>query len=364
MTLTSGFCPKCGAPSVNGELCGNCRVKDTVWITIQPRVECICCPSCGSTKTAGIWSDCQIEREELAETLVNSAISIHKDVQNIQKDIHIVDISVNRSIATVFVSGTLYGVPLETTQKVKIVWAREQCDRCCRISGSYYEGVIQVRATGRKPTSFELRRAAEIAYQIEDQLQTAGDRLSFVSDIDEQKDGIDIIFSSQTIGSAISHDICGALGGSFTTHPKLVGEKAGIKLYRVTYSIRLPRFSRGDIIRHGRGYFRILRQTKDMLFVHDLATGQSRNFREEDSDVFIANIHTAEPAAIVYRDAGILGILDPATQEVREIPDYAWIEADAGDTILIVRDHDTLIAAGKTDESPQDPEEPVAGMHI
>ncbi|MCZ9313458.1 MAG: NMD3-related protein, partial [Methanocorpusculum sp.] len=172
MTLTSGFCPKCGAPSVNGELCGNCRVKDTVWITIQPRVECICCPSCGSTKTAGIWSDCQIEREELAETLVNSAISIHKDVQNIQKDIHIVDISVNRSIATVFVSGTLYGVPLETTQKVKLVWAREQCDRCCRISGSYYEGVIQVRATGRKPTSFELRRAAEIAYQIEDQLQT------------------------------------------------------------------------------------------------------------------------------------------------------------------------------------------------
>ena len=364
MTLTSGFCPKCGAPSDNGELCGNCRVKDTVWITIQPRVQCTFCPTCGSTKTAGIWSDCPIVREELAENLVNTAISIHKDVRDIQKDIHIVDISVNRSIATVFVSGTLYGIPVETTQKVKIVWAREQCDRCCRISGSYYEGVIQVRASGRKPTQFELRRAAEIAYQIEDQLQTAGDRLSFVSDIDEQKDGIDIIFSSQTIGSAISHDICGALGGTFTTHPKLVGEKAGIKLYRVTYSIRLPRFSRGDIIRHDRGYFRILRQTKDMLFVSDLATGQSRNFREQDSDTFIGNIRTAEPASIIYRDAGALGILDPVTQEVREIPDYAWIQAGAGDAILIVRDHDTLIPAGKSDESPQDTEEPADGTQV
>ncbi|HJJ99171.1 MAG TPA: 60S ribosomal export protein NMD3 [Methanocorpusculum sp.] len=364
MTLTSGFCPKCGFPSENGEFCENCRVKDTVWITIQPRVQCIFCPTCGSTKTADIWSDYRVEREVFAYNLVNSAISIHRDVTDIQKDIHIVDISVNRSIATVFVSGTLYGVPLETTQKVKIVWAREQCDRCCRISGSYYEGVIQVRGTGRKPTPFELRHAAEIAYQIEDRLQTAGDRLSFISDIDEQKDGIDIIFSSQAIGSVISHDICGALGGALTIHPKLVGEKAGVKIYRITYSIRLPRFSRGDIIRRDRGYFRILRQTKDMLFVVDLSNGHSRNFREEDSDVLTANIRTAKPASIIYRDAGILGILDPITQDVSEIPDYAWIEADTGDKLLVARDHDTLIPVGKIDEIPQDPEEPVTGMQV
>jgi nonsense-mediated mRNA decay protein 3 len=359
MTLISGFCPKCGAPSENGEFCGNCRVEDTVGIAIQPRVECICCPSCGSTKISGIWSDCSVERDELAHDLVSSAIFIHTDVQNILKNIHIADISVNRSIATVSVSGVLYGVPLEISRKVKIVWVREQCDRCCRISGGYYEGVIQVRATSRKPTPFELRRAAEIAYQIEDRFQSAGDRLSFVSSVDEQKDGIDIIFSSQTIGNTISHDICGALGGSFTTHPKLIGEKAGIKLYRVTYSIRLPRFSSGDIIKRGSDYFRILRQTKNMLFVHDLSTNQSRNFREEDSDIFVTNICTAEPTAIMYRDAGILGILDPITQEICEVPDYAWMKAETGDTILIVRDHNNLITTGRYYESPQDIERPI-----
>ncbi|MDV0443626.1 60S ribosomal export protein NMD3 [Methanorbis rubei] len=357
MTLTSGFCPKCGAPSENGELCGKCRVKDTVWVTMEPRVICTYCPTCGSTKTAGLWTDCPVDREELAYNLVSGAISLHKDLRDIQKDIHIVDISVNRSIATVFVSGNLYGVPVEVTEKIKIVWAREQCDRCCRISGSYYEGIIQVRANGRKPTPYELRRAAEIAYQIEDQLQTAGDRLSFVSDVDEQKDGLDIIFSSQAIGNAISVDICGALGGSFTTHPKLVGEKAGIKLYRVTYSIRLPRFSRGDIIRHGRDYFQILRQTKDMLFVRDLKTGQSRNFREDVDDPLFGNIRTAETAMVIYRDAGILGVLDPVTQKTAEMPDHAWIDADIGDSVLFVRDEDQLIPAGKSNESPQDIEE-------
>jgi nonsense-mediated mRNA decay protein 3 len=351
MTLISGFCPKCGTFSENGELCGNCRVKDTVCVTVPPRVECICCPSCGSIKTAGIWSDCPVKRNELAHNLANSVISIHNDAQNIQKDIHIIDVGVNRSVATFFVSGTLYDVPFDVSKKVKIVWTREQCDRCCRVSGGYYEGVIQVRAIGRKPTSFELNRAAEIAYQVENRLQTAGDRLSFVSDIDEQKDGIDIVFSSQTIGGAISHDICGALGGSFTTHPKLVGEKAGIKLYRVTYSIRLPRFSCGDIIRHGHGYFHVLRQNKDMLFVRDLATDRSHNFREKDEDVFISNIYSAKPTMVVYRDAGVLGILDPVTQEVREIPDYAWLKADTGDTILVVCDRDSLIITGKIDEN-------------
>ena len=358
MSLTTGFCPKCGAPSENGDLCNACRMKETVWITIEPRVQCIICPTCESTKTAGIWSDAKMDREELANTLVNAAISIHKDVKDIQKDIHITDVSINRSLATVFVSGTLYGLPVETTQKVKIVWAREQCDRCCRISGSYYEGVIQVRATGRKPTPYELRKAAEIAYQIEDQLQTAGDRLSFVSDIDEQKDGIDIIFSSQTIGSAISHDICGALGGTFTTHPKLVGEKAGVKLYRVTYSIRLPRFSRGDVILHEKGYFRISRQTKDTLFVQDLKSGLSRSFRENDEDPLIGNIRTAERAAVVYRDAGVLGVLDPVTRAVAEVADYPWIGAEPGDAVLVLRDHDALIVAGKDERQESAETEP------
>lgn len=357
MNLTSGFCPKCGTSTENGDLCGKCRVKDTIWITIEPRVMCTYCPTCNSTKTAGIWSDCPIDREDLAQTLVNAGISLHKDVTDIKKDIHIVDISVNRSIATVFVTGDLYGMPVEITQKVKIVWAREQCDRCCRISGSYYEGVIQVRAAGRKPTSFELKRAAEIAYQAEDRLQSAGDRLSFVSDVDDQKDGLDIVFSSQTIGSVIATDICGALGGTFTTHPKLVGEKAGVKLYRVIYSIRLPRFSRGDIIRHERCYFQILRQVKDMLFVRDLTNGLSRNFREDDSDVFIGSIWTAEAATVIYHDAGVLGVLDPATQQVAEIADYDWIAADAGEAVFFVRDHELMIAAGKIDESPQDFEE-------
>ena len=350
MNLTQGFCPKCGAPSENGDLCGKCRLKDTVWVDVAPRTECIICSTCGSIKSANVWSDVIIDKEELGQNLVKRAITFHKDVMDPQIEMKIVDTSSNRSQATVQVSGTLYGVHLEETHEVKIVWIKEQCDRCCRIAGSYYEGVIQVRAIGRLPTPFEMHRAEEIAYQIEDQLQEAGDRLSFVSDIDETKDGIDIVFSSQSIGAAIAHDIIGALGGSFTTHPKLIGEKAGVRLYRVTYSLRLPRFSRGDIIRHGREYFRITRQTKNTLFVRDLITGQSRAFREVDDDLLLGNIRDAEKGLVIYRDAGLMGIINQKTGASEEIAERSWLDTKEGEIVLFVRDRETLVLAGRDED--------------
>jgi len=349
MSITQNFCPKCGAPTEDGGICGKCRAKDLVWVEIPQRLECIICPSCGSIKTAGMWADSTIEKEELAYNIVNSAIKVHPDVKNVQKSIDIRDTSSNRSLATVLVMGELYGIPVEQTTKIKFVWIHEQCDRCSRLMGSYYEGVIQVRANGRKPTPFELRRSAEIAYQVEDQMQNAGGRLCFVSSIDDIDGGIDITFGSQAIGNIIAHDIVGALGGTYTTHPKLVGEKAGVRLYRVTYSLRLPRFSRGDVIFRDRAYCQILRQTKDTLFVRDLSSGLTRSFRENDEDPLIGNVRDAESATIIYRDAGIIGFLDPETNDVLEAPDRGWIEAEAGENLLFLRDKDTIVPVGKAD---------------
>ncbi|HJJ46801.1 MAG TPA: 60S ribosomal export protein NMD3 [Methanocorpusculum sp.] len=349
VTITSNFCPKCGSPSDDGELCRKCRAKDLVWCEIPPRLECTICPTCNSVKTAGLWADSSAEKENLAYTITNTSIKIHPDVKNVQKSIDIRNTSSNRSLVTSLIVGELYGIPVSHTAKIKFIWIHEQCDRCSRIMGSYYEGVVQVRATGRKPKPFELKRAAEIAYQVENQMQTSGDRLSFISSIDNVNGGIDITFSSQAIGNAIAHDIAGALGGGYTTHPKLVGERRGIRLYRVTYSLRLPRFSKGDIIIHDETYCQILRQMKETIFVRDLKTGINRSFREDDEDPLIGNFCEAEATTVVYHDAGVIGILDPKTNKVLEAPDHEWIEANAGDTLFFIRDKETVIPLGKSE---------------
>ena len=61
----------------------------------------------------------------------------------------VVDNTLNRSTATIVLKGLLYNTPVEGTCSVELIWHKEQCDRCNRISGSYYEGIVQVRADGR-----------------------------------------------------------------------------------------------------------------------------------------------------------------------------------------------------------------------
>ena len=343
--LTSGFCPRCGTPTPDGGLCGKCKAKDLIWATVPERLECTVCPTCGSIKTSGMWADSAVERHEIAYNIVSSSLKIHPDVKNVQTSIDIRDTSSNRSLAEVLIIGELYGIPVEHSSKIKFVWIHEQCDRCSRIAGSYYEGVIQVRAAGRKPTEFEKTRSAKIAYQLEDQMQNAGDRLSFVSDIEEIDGGIDITFSTQAIGNLIARDITGALGGSFTTHPKLIGEKNGTRLYRVTYSLRLPRFARGDVVYKGKTWCKILRQTKETLFVQDLATGLTRSFKVDDEDPLLGNVRDAESADVIYKDAGVLGIIDPKDSTVHELPDREWMNIYPGEKILFLRGKDDLIVA-------------------
>ena len=212
------------------------------------------------------------------------------------------DNTLNRSTATIALKGLLYNTPVEGTCSVELIWHKEQCDRCNRISGSYYEGIVQVRADGRLPSTFELQMSAGIAQQVEDSLQAGGERLSFIVDMNETREGLDITVGSQHIGTLISQGIIAQLGGRFTTHPKLVGEKNGRQLYRITYSVRLPRFQKQDVVlSHGR-YFEVVRVESNHLKVLDLTEGIQRSVREEDVERLIGNLRDAESALVAFAD--------------------------------------------------------------
>jgi nonsense-mediated mRNA decay protein 3 len=258
-------------------------------------------------------------------------------------DVSIRDLTLNRSRATLVLGGVLYNKHVEGICTVEILWHKEQCDRCNRISGSYYEGVVQVRADGRTPSTFELQTAASVAQQIEDTLQSGGERLSFISEMNEIHDGIDIIIGSQHIGLLISQGIIAQLGGRYTTHPKLVGEKNGKQLFRVTYSVRLPRFQKNDVFRIRNRYFEVLRVESHHIQAIDLKEGNTKSVRENDVDKIIGNSRNAEQGLIVFADGKNMGILDPASSRTREYPQLKWLEVRAGDQIRFLRDSDQMV---------------------
>jgi nonsense-mediated mRNA decay protein 3 len=292
------------------------------------------------------WTDTEHDRAGLAPELAKTAVHFHPDVKKPSMVVSVEDNTLNRSTATITLKGLLYNIPVEGTCSVELVWHKEQCDRCNRISGSYYEGIVQVRAEGRLPSTFELQMSAGIAQQVEDSLQAGGERLSFIADMNENREGLDITVGSQHIGMLISQGITTQLGGRVTTHPKLVGEKNGRQLYRITYSVRLPRFQKQDVLlSHGR-YIEVVRVESNHLKVMDLTEGIPRSIREEDVERLIGNMRNAESALVVFADSNTLGILDPETCQTKEFRKLKWLDVQAGQHVLVLRDGDQLIVVG------------------
>lgn len=347
MDIRQNICPKCGRPTEEG-LCNNCRAEETEWMICEPRVQCTHCPTCGSLKTGSVWADTYLGRESLIEELVMSGVKIHEDVEDYSVDISFYDPSPNRTMVKVSVEGTLYGIHVEQSCNILIVWIKEQCDRCSRLSGSYYAGTIQVRAEGRKPDDWEKEKAMEIASTIEDSFQSDGDRLSFITKTEENKDGVDIVISSHSIGETISKEIKDRLGGKYTRHPKLIGEKKGKPVYRITYSVRLPKFRRGDILEINRSYYEVRSNESGNMRLFDLQNGETRYISENEPARLVGNVLDSETALVAYRENDTFGMLDPKTYENIECIAKPWLDVTEGGEVRFIRDrdNDTIILIG------------------
>ena len=347
MTIQTSICPRCGQPTEGG-LCPQCRAADTRLLSCESRVTAVYCPVCDSQKRGKTWSDLRMPREDLIAELAVSAMSIHEDAKNVRLTVRSEETASNRTACTLDVEATLYSVPVHETCEVEILWQKEACDRCSRISGGYYEGIVQVRATDRKINGYEREVAVSIAEQTEESLQQAGDRLSFISELEDSKDGVDITVGSQHLGQEIARMITGALGGRYTTHPKLVGEKEGKALYRVTYSIRLPYDQKGDVVVSRGDYFEVREiERQQRLRVFDLKAGVARTLTEAEVERLIGNVREAESALVVFTQPNVVGLMDPRTYRPGNSTLFPGRSGGgAADTVLRDEELDRLVIVG------------------
>jgi nonsense-mediated mRNA decay protein 3 len=312
-----------------------------------PRVECIICPTCGSRKSGAIWQDSPVSREELTRDLAIHAVRFIPEARDAEFVVTSRERSPNRTVARVRVKAKVFGVPVEDEAEMELVWRGETCDRCSRISGGYFEGVVQVRAAGRALSPREQEVATRIACEVEERLQEGGARLSFISRMTGEE-GLDIVVGESSMGERIAQEITGALGGRYTIHPKLAGEKDGRRLYRITYSIRLPRLQKGDVGEVGGEYLEVREAGKRQVKVFHLGTGSMTILSPSSPFRVIGNVRDAVPALVAYTEAGMAGILDPETFATREVQTPGWVKAAAGSHIrvLVDRPEDRIVIVG------------------
>jgi len=228
------FCPNCGRASEGG-LCAQCFLERFALVEC-PLLEIKVCPTCDSCFWRGKWMEG--DSLDLATSLVKSQVTINP----VAGDVHItfkpelldkgavkVHIDVNAVVKCENVSREY-----DIIVKAK----KESCDRCSRIAGSYYAAIVQVRAEGRFPTAEERSKSKKVAQNMIQQAQKS-DRMAFISNIKELREGIDIYVGSAKVGKQISKRIISEFGGALSESAKLVGHKDGKNQYRISYAVRL-----------------------------------------------------------------------------------------------------------------------------
>ena len=344
VTTSSLFCPRCGRETTQEGLCEACFAEKYVVFDIPRVIEVVICAKCPSYKVGELWVSTKLKTyEELAKKATNKNIrlllNVNKDVKDQAVTISSDFVNPNILKAHVTVEGAIEGRHVKTEADVEARIRKETCDVCSRIAGGYYEAIIQIRASGRLPTKKEIARCMKIADDNMVRAEKAGDRLAFVSDIMELPEGADIYMGSTASARQISRSIVNEMGGTIIESPKLVGEKEGKGLYRVTFAVRLPGIVPGDIVRMHNGLV-LVEKVGRRIAGTDLASGFSTSIEAEEEPEKVASAGEGTSTVLVSEDGNSVQILDPVSYVPLTIKRPTFLNKKPGDDVRVIKTKD------------------------
>lgn len=360
MSRSGGFCPRCGESLEPGEghaspdsgasrearLCSACFREGLELVSVPEELTIRLCTGCGAVVRDGDWVDVEQDYTEIAIEAVGESLGVHRDAADVAWGVEPVQRGPNELDMHVSVGADIDGQRVVEEHVVTVRIARETCQRCGKIAGDSYAGTVQVRADERTPTEEEADEAVAIARDVVDAMRETGDREAFISEITERPEGIDIRVSTNKIGGKVATRVTEELGGTYDTSETLVTEDSdGRGVYRVAYSIRLPRVRPGDIV-EWEGSPSLVERAASRFELRDLATGESHALSREaiaDAPVVGSADDAVETTVVAPVDENTVQVLDPRTYESREIRRPADFPADA-ETVRVVRHDGGLFA--------------------
>lgn len=348
----SAFCPRCGDPVEGGDrpelpgapaagetgLCDACYFEDFELVSAPEKLTVRVCAQCGAVHRGNRWVDVGAEDyTDVAIDAVGESLGVHLDAEDVAWQVEPEQVDQNTIRMHSFFTGIVRGEPIEEHVVVPTTIARETCTRCGRIAGSYYASIVQLRATDRTPTSEEREATKEISHTVVEEMEATGDRDAFVTEITDIDDGVDVKVSTTNIGKKISQRVVNRFGGGFESSETLVTEdEDGNEVYRVTYAVRLPPFTRGDVIDPEDGDGPVLvRSARGTVKGRRLATGKryESGFEAGDSPEArrLGRIDDAQRTTLVsVEDERAVQVLDPETYESKTIPRPDFLDAESG----------------------------------
>ncbi|MFB6302409.1 MAG: 60S ribosomal export protein NMD3 [Haloferacaceae archaeon] len=356
MSGSGQFCPRCGesvperTEPLPGEprdreasLCDACYFADFELIDAPDRIEVAVCATCGAVRRGNSWRDVGAsDYTDVAIDEVREALGVHLTARDVQWGVEPEQVDANTVRMHCHFSGVVRETPVEETVVVPVRISRGTCDRCGRAAGGYHNAIVQVRAEGRTPTDEERTRAVELAEAHVAEREADGDRDAFVTEVKETDGGVDLKLSTTGLGEGVATRIVRELGGEVESYPTLVTEdEDGEEVYRVTYAVRLPRFTPGDVVDPEDGDGPVLvRSASGNLKGVRLATGDRYEADYEagtnpDARRLGSVADAVETTVVTVEDAHAVQVLDPETYEARTVPRPDYLDPETGTASVI-----------------------------
>lgn len=333
------FCPNCGRRSDNGldnGLCAQCFLDRFDLVECPPLLMAKVCTTCGSFLHDGKkWVKC--DDLSISTATVRSQLHINPAAEDVHISFAPETLGENRRV-NVHVCAMVNGMKVYKDIDVDVRIDRKSCDRCRLIAGGYYEAIVQLRAKNRFPTANERSKCKDIAANVINRLQKR-ERITFISDIRELREGIDIYVVPTYAGEQISKAIIEKLGGNFSRAAKLVGQREGRNLYRVSFAVRLPQFMVGDIISIGDQHIIDITSMGKRIIGTNLKTGT--RFNSDAGDVAGADLlchrSDAKTTILTMVQDDDIQVLDPDTYKPIILSRPAFLRAKSGDEISVIK---------------------------
>ena len=276
--------------------------------------------------------------EAIAENIIksaNDAVMVHGHAEDIDISIEPHRLTESRYDADVVVKATVYGLAMTSSCQIDVRIKYEACTRCSRVSGGYYEGIIQIRAQNRKFNESELEQCVGIVQEVFSNAFRKGDDIAFISSQETVKGGTDIYVGSKPASRQACNAIIAKFGGTFIESEKLAGQKEGKELYRVSFSMRLPEFIRGDIVLADGKVLEIHKFDKNVTGI-ELEEGARivSKFKHVEK---IANRKDAQKAVLTMIEGDTVQVLDPDTYATVLLKKPMFLNAEPGSEVDIIK---------------------------
>ncbi len=344
-TMNNVPCPVCGRPTehhIDGR-CRDCFLKTVTLASIPLVIRTNICPMCGSVKKGKHWEDLDIEIDDLIHGVIEKALKIDTQAHDVTTSISITNSNPSIYRAHITVTAGIKGVKAESQLNTEVRISKETCDACSRMAGGYYEAVVQIRAEGRFPDEHEQQQMVELVDEVVERQNQRGDRLAFITNAQELPEGTDIYLGSNSTARQAVRLAVERFGCRYSESPTLSGKKDGKDIYRITYSLRLPRLVPGDIIKVGKDTVLVNRSAKMTTGIY-LESGlefSEHTDRLKDAKK-VADVDEAENAVAVSVEPDTVQVMHPSTFRQVTIIKPAHFTGTGGEDVKVILMEDNI----------------------